>query len=225
MTISGLIGVCLYRLITTIGTLHILLCGHSVYKNLIPIQDGSKAVLIYFTLLNILIPIIEIGQTFIISHRFFMLGSLLILLWAPFSLDRIFQNFRENKTVFSANFLLYALLLLTLITMLTVAFIPIKTSRAYIISAGTWLKSNMPSQARLYSNTRQIPYYAQRNFIEWEVSDNRPKPRWKSNDVIALRLSRKHYQRVSKDLENLDIQVIKVFSNKRGDKAIVFKVP
>ncbi|MCK4389170.1 MAG: hypothetical protein KAV83_02880 [Desulfobacterales bacterium] len=224
MTISGLAGIYLYRLVTTLWPLHILLCAYGVCKKLMPIEDGAKKVLMYFTLLNLLIPAIFLGQQFFISHRFLMLSSLLLLLWSPFSLHTIYQHWRDKKTVLTGNSLLFPFLSLVFLIMFVYAFIPPKQSKIYVVSAGIWLKENMPEQAKLYSNKRQIAFYAQRQFMSWDISENLSIPEWASDDVVALRVRKKNYEKVRKCLIPLKLKPVKVFADQKGDRVIIFKV-
>ena len=225
MIIPGLIGICFYRLVTTLGPLQTLLCGHAISKKLMPKNDGGKMVLAYFTLLNLLIPMIHIGQTFYVSHRFFMLGSLLLLLWPPFSLHRIFQKWRDRKKVLTGNSLLFFLLSIVLSIMFVYVFIPVKSAKAYVVTAGTWLKHNMPQQARLYSNEAEIPFYAQRQYRLWNFLEDAPVPQWESGDFIALRVKKKNYEKFTERLMQFKFKTIKVFTNKRGDGVIILKIP
>ena len=226
MIIPGLIGICFYRLVTTLGPLQTLLCGHAISKKLMPKKDdGGKRVFVYFTFLNLLIPMIHIGQTFYVSHRFFMLASLLLLLWPPFSLHRIFQQWRESKKVLTGNSLLFFSVSLALIIMFVYVFIPFKSTKAYVVSAGTWLKQNMPQQARLYSNEEEILFYAQRQNKLWEVFDDAPLPQWASGDFVALRVKKKNYDEFNERLRELKFKTIKVFANKRGDRVIILTIP
>ena len=224
MIIPGLIAICFYRFVTTLGPLQTLLCGHAVYKKLVPKDNGSKRVLVYFTMLNLLVPMIHIGQTFIVSHRFFMLASLLLLLWSPFSLHRIFQQWQDRKKVLTGNSLLIFLLSIVLLIMFVYVFIPAKPTKAYVVSAGTWLKHNMPPQARLYSNGAEIPFYAQRQLILWDAFEDTPVPQLKSNDFIALRVKRKNNEKFTELLMQLKLKTVKVFANKRGDRVVILKV-
>lgn len=223
MTITRLAGMYLYRLVKTLWPLHVLLCAYGVYKKLMPIEDGAKKVLIYFTLLNLLIPAIHIGQTSFISHRFVMLASLLLLLWSPFSLNSIFQHWRDKKRVLTGKSLLFPSLSLVFLIMFVYAFIPPKQSKAYVVSAGTWLKHNMPEQAKLYSNKRQIAFYAQRQFVSWDISEKPPIPEWTSDDFVALRVRKENYREVTKLLMPLNLKPIKVFANEKDDRVIILR--
>ena len=225
MMISGLIGICFCRLVTTLGPIQTLLFGHAVYKKLMPKKDGAKKVLVYFTLLNILIPTIHIGQSYRLSHRFFIMASLLLLLWPPFSLYYIFQRWRESrKKVLTGSSLLFFSVSLALIIMFVYVFIPFKSSKAYVVSAGKWIKQNMPQQAGLYSNTEQISFYAQRQLILWNAFDDTSIPHLKPNDFIALRVKSKNNEKFKELLRELKYKRVKVFANKRGDRVVILKI-
>ena len=223
MTISGLAGIYFHRAINTLGPLHALLCGHAACKKLIPIYDGAEKVLMYLTLLNLAIPAIALGQSFYLSHRFLMLASLLLLLWSPFSLNSLFQQWQDKRRVLTVKSLLFPFVVLAFSIMLVYAFVPLKESKAYIISAGTWLKHNMPLQARLYSNSEQISFYAKRQSILWYVFDD-AAPEWIPDDFVALKVRKVDYERVKKELIPLKLRHIKVFANQEGDKVIILKV-
>lgn len=223
MTISGLIGICLYRLVATLGPLHTFLWGHAAWNRLIAKEGGARGILIFFTLLNLLIPVIHIGQVFLLSHRFFLLGSLLLLLWSPFSLDLLFQKWHDKRKPLAAHSLLFAVISVMIVIMFIQVFIPARPTKAYVVVAGRWLKRHMPSEARLYSNTPRLPYYAEKEMIEWDIFDNGPVPNWKSNDFVALRVKKKKYKRFVERLNQLELRRFKVFDNQKGDQVIILK--
>lgn len=224
MTISGLAGVYLYKLIKTIWPLHTLLCAHAVCNKLIPADDGTRKLLIYFTALNLLIPAIFFGQNFFIRYRFLMPASLLLLIWTPFSLNNIFQDWKNKKRVRTGDRIIFPLLSIAFSIMFVYAFIPSRPSKAYIISAGIWLKNNTPQHAGIYSNTRKIPFYAKRKFILWDIPADGLEQQWTSEDFIALKVGNKDYNKVAKCLTSLNLKLIKVFENKQGDKVIISTV-
>ncbi len=221
MTISGLAGIYFYKLIKTIWPLHTLLCAHAVCNKLMPAEDGTRKLLIYFTVLNLVIPAIFLGQKFFIQQRFLMPASLLLLIWTPFSLNNIFQDWRNKKRVLTGNRITFPLISVAFFIMFVCAFIPSRPSKAYITYAGIWLKNNTPQHARIYSNTRKISFYAKRQLILCDVSDNGFKPRWTSEDFIALKVCNKDYNKAAKWLTSLNLKPIKVFENKQGDKVLI----
>lgn len=222
MVISGLTGIYLYKLVATLWPVHTLLFGHAFWKRLMPADKGIKKVIIYFSILNLVIPAIFLGQQFFISYRFLMPASLFLLLWTPFSLHYIMQKWLDKKAVFKDNFLFPALALAFLI-MFVYAFIPPKQSKAYIVSAGTWLRDNRPEQSNLYTNNFRLSYYAGKKFIKWNVSDNLTIPQWSSNDFVALKTKQKHYEKIKNILLTLKLKPGKIFANKEGDMIAVFE--
>lgn len=151
-----------------------------------------------------------------------MPASLLLLLWTPFSLHYIMQKWLDKKAVFKDNFLFPALALAFLI-MFVYAFIPPKQSKAYIVSAGTWLRDNRPEQSNLYTNNSRLSYYAGEKFMQWDVSDNLTIPQWSSDDFVALKTKQKHYEKIKNTLLTLKLKPGKIFANKEGDMIAVFE--
>jgi len=222
MVISGLTGIYLYKLVATLWPVHTLLFGHAFWKRLMPADKGIKKVIIYFSILNLVIPAIFLGQQFFISHRFLMPAILLLLLWTPFSLHHILQKWLDKKTVFKNNFV-FPILSLAFLIMFIYAFIPPNQSKAYITIAGTWLKQNMPQQSKLYTNNFRLSYYSGKKFMEWDVSDNLIIPEWSSDDFVALKTKQKHYEKIKNTLSSLKLKPGKIFANKEGNMIAVFE--
>jgi len=222
MVISGLCGIYLYKLVETLWPVHTLLFGHAFWKRLMPAVKGIKKVIIYFTILNLIIPAIFLGQQFFVLNRFLIPASLLLLLWTPFSLHYILQKWLDKKTVFKNNFV-FPMLSLAFLIMFVYAFIPPNQSKAYIVSAATWLKQNMLQQSKLYTNNSQLSYYAGKKFIKWDVSDTLTIPEWSSNDFVALKTHKKYYEKLTYTLLTLKLKPCKMFANKEGNMIAVFE--
>ncbi|MEA1900616.1 MAG: hypothetical protein U9N47_07610 [Thermodesulfobacteriota bacterium] len=222
MVISGLTGIYLYKLVATLWPVHTLLFGHAFWKRLMPAEKGIKKVIIYFSILNLVIPGIFLGQEFFISYRFLMPASLLLLLWVPFSLHHIMQKWLDKKTVFKNNFV-FPILSLAFLIMFIYAFVPPNQSKAYITTAGTWLKHNMPQQSKLYTNNFRLSYYSEKEFMEWDISDNLIIPEWSSDNFVALKTKQKHYEKVKNTLLTLKLKPGKIFANKEGNMIAVFE--
>lgn len=222
MVISGLSGIYLYKLVGTLWPVHTLLFGHAFWKKLMPSEGGIKRVIIYFIILNLIIPAIFLGQKFFISYRFLIPASLLLLLWTPFSLHHILQRWLDKETVFKDN-LLFPTLALAFLIMFVYAFIPPKQSKAYIISAGIWLKQNMMQQSKLHTNNSQLSYYAGKKFIEWDGYDDLAIPQWSPDDFVALKTYKKDYENITNTLLPLKLRPCKIFMNKEGHMIAVFE--
>jgi hypothetical protein len=222
MVISGLTGIYLYKLVATLWPVHTLLFGHAFWKRLMPAEKDIKKVIIYFSILNLMIPALFLGQQFYISHRFLMPASLLLLLWAPFSLHNIMQKWLNKKTVFKNNFV-FPILSLAFLIMFIYAFVPPNQSKSYITIAGKWLKQNMPQQSKLYTNNLRLSYYSGKKFMEWDVSDNLRTPEWSSDDFVALKTKQNHYEKIKNTLSSLRLKPGKIFANKEGNMIAVFE--
>ena len=151
-----------------------------------------------------------------------MPASLLLLLWTPFSLHHIMQKWLDKNTIFKNNFL-FPILSLAFLIMFVYAFIPPNQSKAYITTAGTWLKHNMPQQSKLYTNNSQLSYYAGKKFIKWDVSDDLTISQCSSDDFIALKTRKMHYKKLMNTLLMLKLKPGKIFANKEGKMIAVFE--
>jgi hypothetical protein len=225
MAIFGLTGIYLCKFVITLGPLHTLLCGHAVHKKLMPAGGGVIKVLIFYTMLNLLIPVIWFGQTGVISHRFLMPATLLFLLWTPFSLESIFRDWRDKKPILTGNALLFPLISIVFLIMFVHAFVPPDQSKSYIVSAGLWLKQNVPAHAKVYTNCSRLSFYADRQVIALDSSDDLTKPEWTSEDFIALRVDMEEYLEVENRLTASKLQPIKIFANEDGDRTVILKIP
>jgi len=222
MVISGLTGIYIYKLVVTLWPVHTLLFGHAFWKRLMPAEKGIKKVIIYFSILNLVIPALFLGQQFHISHRFLMPASLLLLLWTPFSLYYIIQKWLDKKPVFKNNFV-FLILSLAFLIMFIYAFVPPNQSKAYITTAGKWLKENMPQQSKLYTNNFRLSYYSGKKFMEWDVSKINKLPGWRSYDFVALKTKQKDYEKIKKTLSFLKLKPSKTFVNKEGKMIVIFE--
>jgi len=222
MVISGLCGIYLYKLVETLWPVHALLFGHAFWKRLMPAEKDIKKVIIYFSILNLVIPAIFLGQRFFVLSRYLMPASLLLLLWTPFSLHYIMQKWLDKKTVIKNNFV-FPVLSIVFLIMFIYAFVPPNQSKAYITTAGTWLKHNMPQQSKLYTNNFSLSYYSGKKFMEWDISVNLITPEWSSGDFVALKTKQKHYEKIENTLLTLKLKPGKIFANKEGDMIAVFE--
>ena len=104
-------------------------------------------------------------------------------------------------------------------------------SSLYIKKAGIWLRSNIPVSSSIYSNNPKIYYYSDR------LSDYRKyRPRRikiskkflsqvkiKNKDYFVLWSSRKAHLTIDEVSKIVGTQPIKIFSNKRDDKILIYK--
>jgi hypothetical protein len=224
MTVSGLAGIYFYKLIKTVWPLHSLLCVHAGYKKLIPAEGGLQRLLQYYAAMNLLIPAIFLGQQFFISYRYLMPASLVLLLWVPFSIDAIFREWKNRKGILSPNHLLFPVVATVLLIVFVYAFIPSRSSKAYITSAGLWLKDNTPPQARIYSNIKRLSFYAQRRFILYDDRDNRTDLPLSSEDFIAWKVNAKERDGIETFLKSLDLKPLRIFKNREDDRIIIIPV-
>jgi len=173
--VFGLIGIFISKLIRTIWPLHFILFIYSFWKKTVP---NHGAIIIYeFSIISLIIPLLFLYENLFLSYRFLMPLCLMILIWIPFALEKMYQKIlieNENKLYK----ILSAITILAFIGLFIGAFTPPKQSKAYIKKAGIWLRDNVPMNYEIYSN-RYIPelsYYSDHKIKEIKFpSSNLPK--------------------------------------------------
>jgi hypothetical protein len=92
-------------------------------------------------------------------------------------------------------------------------------SKSYIIDAGEWSAKHIPVNAKVYINDAQIAWYAQRVNQQTPLTlDN-----LKTYDYFILNIKHTEKNFTQQQLINMTgRQPVKIFQNKRGDKALIF---
>ncbi|MBT9439663.1 MAG: hypothetical protein GAS50_10815 [Desulfobacterales bacterium] len=59
--------------------------------------------------------------------------------------------------------------------------------------------------------------------MEWDIADNLIIPEWSSDDFVALKTHKKHYEKLTNTLLTLKLKPGKIFANKEGNMIAVFE--
>lgn len=231
----GFSAIFLSQLIVNLTPLYTVFCGDAMAKNLMHAPYNYKIILVSFTVINLIIPLIFFSQAFFLSSRYLMPFCLPVLLWAPYSLQWIYTYRRRRDPIKPWRPWLLPLIALALILMGVSGFLHFNYSKTYIIDAGLWLKTNTPHNASVYSNNKQILYYAERTPINWQINwtdqydDSNPlqttkNPAWLKYDYLALRITHESANDEAAILKIIGKPPVQQFSNKRHDMILIFKV-
>jgi len=230
----GLTGIFIVSAISTITPLYILLAGYAMLSGLFKINKTEKCVLYYFTTLNLLIPAAFFAQHFFLSGRYLLAFCLLLALWAPFALEQLYVNWQTRSATLLGQRWVFPLIVLVLFAMASGGVIRYGHSKAYITQAGQWLANNTPANIKLYSNNKQVLFYANRTpidfTVDWLVKYDDSKPlqtvlgkTWQGYDYMALRITHKSLADEAHILKIMG-QPVQRFRNKRGDEVLIFKL-
>ena len=215
---GGLIAVYIGLLISTFGLLYLILSIYAVTQKIIPSDWSSKTVWLGAVLLNIIATVIFLCQQFFLSYRYIALLCILLLLSVPFTLEKIYVNWKTRRELVGSRWI-FPVIFLGLIYTAIGSVTHFGPSKTYIVNAGQWINKNTSSTSKLCCNDSQLFYYANRPGLE----TNNCSQNQKQCDYLALKISR-HETQNNKYLKYLKMQPDQLFYNKRGDKVIIFKL-
>lgn len=224
---GGLTALFIETVLGVLGIFYMVLVFYAFNKKLIATNYSSICAYISYLVINLLILIgFLIHQSFL-SGRYVLPLCLLLLLAVPFSLSAIYLNTTKNNKWLTG--LISILLLITIIDGLC----HFGRSKTYIIEAGNWLDKNTAIRSQVYTNDPQLFYYAHRSPLQYpqdfasrdKVIQNLKSLNLKHYDYVALVVRKNEYSTLEQEAGIiLNQQPIIIFSNKRGDKALIFKM-
>jgi hypothetical protein len=161
-----------FSLIKTLSLLYLVLLGYAVYHRPL-ITHPHKKILIGFLAIYGLMYLFFIGMNYFISSRYLIPFIAVLMIWVPFALTHLWE--RAPKA-------LKFTLGLILVYMFLSGVLSFGYSKQYLKEAGLWINHNTPVNAMLYTENKQVAYYADRTLT------NDPN----HADVIAVYYSRKN---------------------------------
>lgn len=212
-----------FSVISNVAFVYMFLVIFAWWRQLLRLDQAAKLVLWGFILVNILITAAFLVENLFLSKRYLIALSLIFMVWVPFALDHLIQQRRVHP------YLLSVIVVFIMVSSVGGIF-NFGYSKSYIRDAGYWLASHTPEKAMIYSNDEQVMYYSDRfgNDIFAksklyadlsQIADNQ----WKQYDYLALRLSKKEFENIVSKKE-WPLTPMQVFSNKRGDSVVVYRV-
>lgn len=229
--LGGILAITIFSLITTLTLLYSLLVGYALAKQTLPTTAINYKILIGFIGLNLLIILLFVSQHYFLSDRYVVALCLVLQLWVPFALAAIYQEWcglSRSSTIKHGVFLIIILWLLALAVGDVVRF---GYSKAYITDAAAWLRQNTVATANVYSNSKEIAFYAERPGTDWDNDFNFDQPfnkiykgSWHKYNYIALLIKHGQITEQPKLIQRLGKQPIQQFQNKRGDKVLIFEI-
>lgn len=224
--LGGLFSIFMGVILKTLNPVYLFLSAYGLRYRLLPAAPFIRHLLLYFIILNIIMLSIFLGQHFFMVDRYVIFLNLLLMLWLPFSINTLITQWQQT----TLKSWLLPFLTLFFIGFALGGIIRFGYSKAYITEAGIWLKEYTPSNATLYSNSRQLLFYAERPDQQGQINYLNPV------DINTLQADTlKHYQYIAiwqtkKDgctktnlLPKQQLIWVKTFQNKRGDSILIYK--
>lgn len=186
----------------------------------------TKIVLAGYLLINVAITFGFLLENLFLSKRYLIAFSLLLMVAVPFALDDLL-----NKSIKWRQKWLFGLVILAMSASAVGGLFEFKYSKVYVRDAGEWLSKHVPADASLYANDEQLMYYSahfgNRIFDQSLINhklDSVTAGQWKQYDYLALRMNKKEEAQYASLLNEMKLEPIQVFSNKRQDRVVIYKV-
>jgi hypothetical protein len=209
--------------VANVSLIYAALIGYAIQQRLLPLSRNARLILLGYIFLNVLVTLGFLIDHMFLSKRYLVALSLILMLWVPFALERLASQWPQRKWLVSTVGTLVVLYALG-------GIFQFGYSKAYISQAGGWLAENVSGDANIYSNDELVMYYSKhfgntifekvKNFTETDIAAT---GQWKQYDYLALRLNKHDVKQMAKTQE-MNLSLLQEFSNKRGDKVIIYKV-
>lgn len=168
---AALIFYGVFLILKLLSPLYVVLLGYGIYKRPI-LQKPEALILLWMLVIYAVIYFVFLLNHYFISSRYLIPWVTVAMVWVPFVLVKLWSR---------APGALKVTLGLILVYMLLDGVISLGYSKMYLKDAGLWIQNNTPANARLYTNSNHVAYYADRPQVE---SINEA-------DVIAMRYGKK----------------------------------
>lgn len=233
-----------WKFIATLTPFYLLLSAYALYQKLTRSDWAAKTIILSIILLNVLMLIAYYIQLpFLVSKRYYFLTCILILTFAPFSIDKIYQYWRKPGPKSLLQRVLFPGICLAFIYLTIASLGHFGTSKAYIMEAGNWVKQNIPKSATIIVNKRyhyhrhdfggRLAYYTQHNTNRIDINTG---PNTFSLQEVVRQQSRHnkvtyYVLQVKRNDQHLNKQIavtfqtspLNVFKNKKGDKVVIYR--
>lgn len=218
------------KIIKTMTPLYMVIFGYPLFKKKNYLVKKGLSVLIWVSILNIIMLFVFILPQFFLQSRFVYPLVLILLLMIPFVLTDLYDKWKFSKAANSRyGWLFYILCILLVVNSLEGLVSFPGCSDSYVKDAGIWLRNNIPSDARLYTNNAKIKYY-RGNFKERPSAfrQNITEKRLEAipvnqYDYFALWVKHKNYLNPQKILSVFGTKPIQEFRNRKNDVVLIYK--
>lgn len=162
--IGGLLWFYGYILFKTINVFYLMIVSYGVAQRVIQDELGSVRVLWGYILINVILSLLFLGESFFLSDRYIFPIVLVLMLWLPFAVGRIYNNWKtQPKTtkLYQRSRVWLALLVLLFGSYVIggIVYFFVNDKEAYIKSAGQWAQQTIPAQATVFTNESRLIVY------------------------------------------------------------------
>lgn len=205
------------QIIGNLTILYTLLIGYAWYQASLRLEKSEKFILVSYIVINVLITSFFLAENLFLASRYLVALTLTLMIWVPFALESLSNQWKKSPLIIGG--LLWVMFIWSGLIH--------GDSKRYIRDAGSWVKNNAETSAKIYSNNYLVMYYSKRfgNDIfskskEYRQENVMHPETWKKYDYVVLEFNKNKEQLAIKELG----EPIKTFINKEGDEVIIYQI-
>lgn len=232
--LSGATAVYVVHLFNVLNIFNTFLLGVVAQKFRSKFTQNNFKIVLFSAVVTALFPLGFLYLIFVTSGRYYILSSLLLLLFVPFGLRYCIERVLDNE--YYLRYRKASNILAGIFVTVMILSGPISTgySKDYIKQAGNWYKEQNFPRDLTYTNYQQVRYFADVDTVllildkltddEFLVSKKIHKDKIKYVLLKVNGKNKKYLQRLEDLKEAGKISVLNQFANKRGDRVIIFEL-
>jgi hypothetical protein len=222
ITIGMLMCWYIFNVVSNVSFIYAILIIYAWWKKLANFTHEKQLIVWGYIVINILITGIFLIENGFLAARYLIALSFILMLWVPFALENLIQQWPKHK---------WPLLLAVLLIIIYGAggIFDFGHSKKYIREGGDWLASHATVNQKIYSNDYQLLYYSNqlgdKIFSEGRQFQNLnsiANGKWQQYDYIALRVSQDELKKLP-ILREINLTPVAIFQNDRNDQVIIYK--
>lgn len=226
--ICGLIGMYIHKLLYVLSALYAVIVAYTVKKQLMPVDRNQACVLWGYIAVNVAITVVFFTIYFFLSGRYVLPLTLFLLLWVPFGLAHLYEEWRYQLILRVRKHLwIFPLIMVALVYMAVDGLFSFGASKLYLKQSGAWLATNTPATTTIYTNEPQILYYARGLTPTWTQAVDDSLERWHTHEwqqyqYVAINVSKNNPALAVTLNAAPSLQLIKTFDNGEGSKVLIY---
>lgn len=176
-------------------------------------------------IINLVVILSFLIPRFFLSARWVLPFSFTLLLFVPFMLVQVLDNWRKNRDGRQKrSTALYLIFTLFVLYGFLDGLITTSPSKTYVKDAAVWIKQNLDRESAVYTNDPRVDHYSGR--YKGPSGDDKLRPnQWRKYDYIAIFLERDDMDGVNAiDSKANCLSEIKQFSGPRKAMIRIFRV-
>ncbi len=222
MYFSMLIGFFVYKIVISTEVVYSGLAVYAWAQKALALNRGEKILWYGLIIIQTLILFVFLMNNLFLTSRYVLALSLLILLWAPFGVERIYQKalvssrkWRLSATVAIGCFFIFSLLY---------SFVHIGASKEYLYDATRWLQQHTSANDRITVNDVIVLYKVKGAISTWDEDlldvSKGSNCQFSAYRYVAVKF--RHHQNPLEHCSNL--KLLQSYQNEKNSAANIYEV-